>query len=179
MSLSLSPPWSKDTTNWLSPEWRRFIIWVLSELEFRHELLAFDITVRTCHPWLPAGSDQSRYAAVIRCWGGGGVIPTAKENALCSADDQTRLTALIAFRELMRLWPRTSALLPTWVETEAKQADDDDTLENLSVDGMPKEVLEKLEQEVWVCYVQSHFDYRHHYPALPFIRPPQPFDEEL
>lgn len=166
-------PYTKDSVDWLSPDWQRFILWSIGELEFRHTLLSFDMVIRFCHPGFVTDTAQVRYAAVTKCWGGGSAVPTEEENALCAADIPSRFPALVAFRELMRGWPRTAALLPTWVELEHSHT----TLEQLTVDQLPSGVVEKLEREVWVCYIQIHFDYKHVYPALPFLRPSLPYSD--
>lgn len=160
------PAWDPDMRNWAPVEWRRFMIWSVAELQFRHELLAFDVLIRQCHgrridAYITQNA-QTRYGMLTRCWGGGGVVPTHEENPLCSQDKKKRFRALVAFRDIMRAWPYSERYLPAW-----KIAEDADQ-------KMPSQEL--LEQQVWTCYGQVYFDYRHREPPLPFVRPALPFE---
>ncbi|KZV80254.1 hypothetical protein EXIGLDRAFT_781208 [Exidia glandulosa HHB12029] len=168
------PAWASDTPGWASPEWRRFMIWSVTELEFRHELFAFDLAIRDCHSkvipeYQEENSRQKRYDMVIACWGGGSIVPGTEENILCSTDAEQRLKGLVAFRELMAAWPRAEALLPTWSEI---------SLGTVTVADIGEAKLATLEEEVWRAYAQMHYDYRHHVPPMPYRRPALPFTPE-
>lgn len=169
------PVWTSDAVDWPSPDWLRYMVWQVSDMEFRHELFAFDLAVRQAHPDIPAYQDSllSRWGTVSKVWGGGGVRPKpdGEGNPLCSPDLSTRLRALADFRELMRAWPRSADFLPVWREAEERlgHAVTVSVLDEDQVD------LPSLERDIWTCYAQVHYDYRHEFPPLPFEQPPLPF----
>lgn len=174
------PAWTWNATNWASDEWRRWMMWSVGELEFRHELLSFDLVLRQCFPDIPQYRDntpQNRFGEITQCWGGGGIVPTHEENWLCSSDAQKQLDAIIALRELMRAWPRSQDLLPTWSETEGAR-EGDGSLAGTRVNDLSEINRETLEREAWTCFVQTYFDYRHSFPPLPFSQPACPFVRE-
>lgn len=162
---------ARTPRDWLSPAWRRYIIWEVTELEFRNELLILDLLIRECHPSTLALHDLTpveRFTLVCSCWGGTGLKPGKAENWLCSADLALRLEALASFHKLMQSWPRTEDALREWEEFQAPDK------WPILLKTMPVDVIERLERSVWKCYVQRFIDYRHRYPPLPLVRPAAP-----
>lgn len=167
-------------TGWASTEWRKYIIWCVSELDFRHDLLAMDLLIGEEHGHEIAAYTEEdpnvRYGQVTRCWGGGGLTPGYEEEPRVKGSKRMR-SQVVALRNVMRAWPGAAGLLPRWVALEKELS-----LGNawaLTADHVPGDVdWDALEDEVWACYIQVSWDYRRFHPALPFVRPPLPFEED-
>lgn len=168
----LLEPWTPDIVDWGAGPWRRWLIWSITELEFRSALWTLDKKIRTTHKDLPRDHGESeldRFNEVARCWGTGVLAPHEEETWLCSSDAEKRLQGVLSLREVMRLWPRTDELLPSWVQEEAQHS-------SLYGKTLTDETFRKLEEEVWVCYMQTYYDYYRHLPPLPFVQPARPYD---
>ena len=147
--------------------WKQYLLWELTELEFRDNLITLDLLIRHSHPKIESlrHIDPSiRLLDIFRCWGGSS-FAVKGENALCSDDARKRWAAIRAFYDIVSLWPQSATFLPSWAGWREEGKDD--------VPSDPK--LETLESEVWKCYGQVSFDYRHEIPGIPRLRPPVPW----
>ncbi|EJD35964.1 hypothetical protein AURDEDRAFT_174965 [Auricularia subglabra TFB-10046 SS5] len=119
----LLPPFvftEDEDGGWPSVPWRRFWLWELREIEFRHELLSLDLTLRQAHPdldKLQAIAPEQRFYSCKLCWGGSDFTPGCDdwaENALSHPDPRKRLRGLVHFVSFMSVWPRVDELLGPW-----------------------------------------------------------------
>ncbi|EJD39797.1 hypothetical protein AURDEDRAFT_171068 [Auricularia subglabra TFB-10046 SS5] len=158
---------------WPSVSWRQFWLWELREIEFRHELITLDLTLRQVHPDLDALqriAPEQRFHSCKSCWGGSDLAPGCDdwgENDLCHADLRKRLRALGRFVSFMRVWPRVDEHLGPW-HSFLFGSDSLDSVDTSS------DFFRALERSAWLCFGQTFYDYRHRYPPIPFPRPPLP-----
>ncbi|EJD32389.1 hypothetical protein AURDEDRAFT_178545 [Auricularia subglabra TFB-10046 SS5] len=81
-----------ETGGWPSVSWRKFLLWELREIEFRHELISLGLTLRQAHPNLDQLQrilPELRFHSCKLCWGGSDFAPGCDdwgENDLCHAD---------------------------------------------------------------------------------------------
>lgn len=156
-------------TNWPLPDWRRYIMWELAEMDFRSEFIVLDRLITTIHPHVIGNTDATlRFSSICEAWGGGGLKPGTGENWLCSTDRMKRMSALASFYHVISVWPRTLDFLMVWDEYKTPESWHD-------LINDQSGVLEKLEAEVWLAYTQTYVDYRHKMPPLPFVKPKLPF----
>lgn len=167
------PEFEQDESKcWPSKEWRRYILWDLIELEFRHELYLLDVAIRASHPEyapLHVDSAEERLRRLCACWGGSSINPSDDDttgNALVDERPNVRWQGLCNFVKLMSSWPRTEEMLRSW--------DGVDVL-NGAEPAVTDEQRSMLETAVWTCYAQTFYDYRHRRPPLPALRPEPPF----
>ncbi|EJD46649.1 hypothetical protein AURDEDRAFT_164472 [Auricularia subglabra TFB-10046 SS5] len=106
------PPYQyteEEDGGWPSVAWRKYWLWELREIEFRHELLALDLTLRQAHPeleQLQRIAPEQRFFDCKSCWGGSDFTPGCDwaENELCQQDPRRRLRALMRFVSFMSRW---------------------------------------------------------------------------
>ncbi|EJD37798.1 hypothetical protein AURDEDRAFT_173187 [Auricularia subglabra TFB-10046 SS5] len=156
---------------WPSVAWRKYWLWELREIEFRHELLALDLTLRQAHPeleQLQRIAPEQRFFDCKSCWGGSDFTPGCDwtENELGQQDPRRRLRALARFVSFMSVWPRVQEFLGPW-ETISDPA----ALDRVDTDS---EVFLALERSAWCCFAQTFYDYKHRNPPVPYLRPPLP-----
>ncbi|EJD34118.1 hypothetical protein AURDEDRAFT_176825 [Auricularia subglabra TFB-10046 SS5] len=96
-----------ENGGWPSVPWRKFWLWELREIEFRHELISLDLTLRQAHPdleRLQRIAPELRFYSCKLSWGGHDFAPGCDnwgENDLCSADLRKRLRGLGQFTLFM------------------------------------------------------------------------------
>ncbi|EJD44241.1 hypothetical protein AURDEDRAFT_166631 [Auricularia subglabra TFB-10046 SS5] len=156
---------------WPSVAWRKYWLWELREIEFRHELLALDLTLRQTHPeleQLQRIAPEQRFFDCKSCWGGSDFTPGCDwaENELCQQDPRRRLRALARFVSFMSVWPRVEEFLGPW-----ETVSDSTVLDRVDTDS---EVFIALERSVWCCFAQTFYDYKHRNPPVPYLRPTLP-----
>lgn len=162
-----------EAGGWPTVPWRKFMLWELREIEFRHELLALDLTLRQAHPDLAALQDiapEQRFYDCKACWGGSDLTPGCDdwaENALVHADLRVRLRGLRRFAAFMRVWPRADEFLAPW-ETFLSG---DESLDRVDISS---DLFLTLERSAWLCFGQTFYDYRQRFPPVPYVRPPLP-----
>lgn len=156
------PAFEFGKTEWLNDTWLRYVAWELSELEFRYELFALDELLRAVYPRsaeLHDISPQERRAQLFACWGGGDFKPDpVKPSPYSLGRKSTAMyNALRSFFDFMSVWPRSHEYLrvPRY--------------------GWSFGRLDELARMVWQFYVQTFFDYRRHYPPMPYICPEFPW----
>lgn len=138
---------------------RRKILWHLSELNFRFEVLLLDNHLRKHHASVfEKHQSEPERDRQRRCvWGGEPYFPAWNtENALCSRDWKKRVKNVIAFHDLMLDWPRVPKELK--VPISLQRFDDE-------------AAFKQFEECVWEFYCQTYFDYFVKYSCLPCIMP--------
>ncbi|EJD42918.1 hypothetical protein AURDEDRAFT_167866 [Auricularia subglabra TFB-10046 SS5] len=109
---------------------------------------------------------------VKECWSAGTqAIKPAEENWLYSEspDPAKRVPALRAFAQVMRAWPRAAEILVMWEEHWDGAAE---------VPHVDSDEFRELERAIWVCYLQSYYDYRGRVAPVPYTRPVPPLEED-
>ncbi|EJD34558.1 hypothetical protein AURDEDRAFT_176419 [Auricularia subglabra TFB-10046 SS5] len=166
----VTPPQSEFDDSWLSLEWKRYLIWDISELEFRYEMLSLAMNMRRWYPNkddLHEIPDIEYFNMVKECWSEGlEALKPTDTNWLCSSRPEQRIPAVRSFAQLMRTWPRAPEMLRAW---------DNHWDVNTPVPDMESPEYEELERAVWHCYLQSYHDFRGRPAPLPYVRPPRPF----
>lgn len=168
----LTPPKDESDQSWLSLEWKRYVLWDISELEFRYEMLSLAVKMRGWYPEkadLQQMPDLEYFNLVKECWSEGlDALKPRGENWLCSSDPKRRIPALRAFVEVMRYWPRADEMLGPWEKHWGETA---------VPPPLDSNAYEELERSAWYCYLQSYYDHRGRAAPLPYVRPPPPFED--
>ncbi|EJD38798.1 hypothetical protein AURDEDRAFT_172117 [Auricularia subglabra TFB-10046 SS5] len=169
----VTPPQSEFDDSWLSLAWKRYLIWDISELEFRYEMLSLAMNMRRWYPNkddLHEIPDIEYFNMVKECWSEGlEALKPTDTNWLCSSRPEQRIPAVRTFAQLMRTWPRAPEMLRAW---------DNHWDMNSPVPDMESPEYEDLERAVWHCYLQSYYDFRGRPAPLPYVRPPRPFADD-
>ncbi|EJD41020.1 hypothetical protein AURDEDRAFT_169998 [Auricularia subglabra TFB-10046 SS5] len=169
----VTPPQSEHDDSWLSLEWKRYLIWDISELEFRYEMLSLAMNMRRWYPNkddLQEIPDIEYFNMVKECWSEGlEALKPTDSNWLCSSRPEQRIPAVRTFAQLMKTWPRAPEMLRAW---------DNHWDVNSPVPDIDSPEYEELECAVWHCYLQSYYDFRGRPAPLPYVCPPRPFPDD-
>lgn len=147
--------------------WGAIAAWSCRETLFRTTLYKFVRYLHECQ----ASSDSldQRLRDVLAIWdgdiGNNGLVPDdAITSPLIDFDWPTRFAALVRLARVMSVWPGSAPIVRwlawlEWNNAGNRLSEDDGAV---------------FEEEVWLFYVQSHYDYRRYVPVLPTLLPLDP-----
>ncbi|EJD45212.1 hypothetical protein AURDEDRAFT_165758 [Auricularia subglabra TFB-10046 SS5] len=131
--------WTSEFDNsWLSLKWKRYLIWDISELELRYEMLSLAMNMRCWYPNkddLQEIPDIEYFNMVKECWSEElEALKPTDTNWLCLSRPEQRIPAML------RAW-------------------DDHWDDNSCVPDIDSAENEELECAVWHCYLHSYYDF--------------------